>query len=107
MNQLTFDKTSRTTKTGALSLHFNEAGPSDAEAVVFLHGGGPGASSWSNFKQNLPSFVGDYHCLLVDMPGFGLSDKPEIPKQFFEFAGDAIVALLDELGIAKALFVGN
>jgi len=107
LTQLTFDATSRTAQAGEISLHFNEAGPRDAQTIVFLHGGGPGASSWSNFKQNLPSFVDDYHCLLLDMPGFGLSDKPEIPKQFFEYAGDSIVALMDELGIAKAHLVGN
>ncbi|MAG29785.1 MAG: alpha/beta hydrolase [Deltaproteobacteria bacterium] len=107
MTRLTFDETSRHAKAGPISLHFNEAGPSDAETIVFLHGGGPGASSWSNFKQNLPSFIDDYRCLLVDMPGFGLSDKPEIPKQFFEFAADSLVALLSELGIGKAHLVGN
>ena len=107
MTSLTFEATSRTAKAGALMLHYNEAGPTDGEAVVFLHGGGPGASSWSNFHQNLPAFAAEHHCLLVDMPGFGLSDKPELDKQFFEFAADAVVHLLDELGIAKAHFVGN
>lgn len=107
MTTLTFDATSRTGKAGALTLHYNEAGPSDAETIVFLHGGGPGASSWSNFKQNLPAFVDDYRCLLVDMPGFGRSEKPELDRHFFEFAGNAVVALLDELGIPKAHLVGN
>jgi len=107
MTTLSFEDTSRTVKAGALLLHFNEAGPSDGETVVFLHGGGPGASSWSNFKQNLPAFAAEHHCLLVDMPGFGRSEKPELDKQFFEFAADAVVQLLDALGIAKAHFVGN
>ena len=107
MTQLSFESTSRTAKAGNLLLHFNEAGPASGETVVFLHGGGPGASSWSNFKQNLPAFADDHRCLLVDMPGFGRSDKPELDRQFFEFAGDAVVRLLDELGVARAHFVGN
>ena len=107
MTTFTFDTTSRTAKAGSLTLHFNEAGPSDAESIVFLHGGGPGASSWSNFKQNLPAFAAGHRCLLVDMPGFGRSDKPELDRHFFEFAADAVVSLLDELGIEKAHFVGN
>lgn len=107
MTTFTFDATSRTAKAGSLTLHFNEAGPSDAESIVFLHGGGPGASSWSNFKQNLPAFAAGHRCLLVDMPGFGRSDKPELDRHFFEFAADAVVSLLDELGIEKAHFVGN
>ncbi len=107
MTIMTFEATSRTAKAGALMLHYNEAGPADGEAVVFLHGGGPGASSWSNFHQNLPAFAAEHHCLLVDMPGFGRSDKPELDKHFFEFAADAVVHLLDELGIAKTHLVGN
>jgi 4,5:9,10-diseco-3-hydroxy-5,9,17-trioxoandrosta-1(10),2-diene-4-oate hydrolase len=107
MTQWTFESTTRRAKAGGLELHFNEAGPADGEPVVFLHGGGPGASSWSNFHQNLPAFAERYRCLLVDMPGFGRSDKPELDKQFFEFAAEAVVALLDELGVAKAHFVGN
>jgi len=107
MTTLTFDATSRTAKAGALTLHFNEAGPADAESIVFLHGGGPGASSWSNFKQNLPAFAEGHRCLLVDMPGFGRSDKPELDRHFFEFAAAAVVSLLDELGVERAHFVGN
>ena len=107
MSDLTFEETSRTARAGEITLHYNEAGPPDADALVFLHGGGPGASSWSNFKQNLPSFVDEFRCLLVDMPGFGRSDKPELSKQFFEYAADSIVALLDTLGIKKAHLVGN
>ena len=45
MTTFTFDATSRTAKAGSLTLHFNEAGPSDGESIVFLHGGGPGTSS--------------------------------------------------------------
>jgi 4,5:9,10-diseco-3-hydroxy-5,9,17-trioxoandrosta-1(10),2-diene-4-oate hydrolase len=107
MMELTFEATSRMVRAGDLNLHLNEAGPGDGEPVVFLHGGGPGASSWSNFRQNLPALATDFRCLLVDMPGFGRSDKPELDKQFFEFAADAVVRLLDGLGIAKAHFVGN
>lgn len=112
MSEYTFENTSRRAKAGPITLHFNEAGPTAEESpnrktIVFLHGGGPGASSWSNFKQNLASFATDFHCILLDMPGFGLSDKPEISKQFFEYAADSIVALLDELGIEKTHLVGN
>jgi 4,5:9,10-diseco-3-hydroxy-5,9,17-trioxoandrosta-1(10),2-diene-4-oate hydrolase len=107
MTTLTFDATTRTAKAGKLMLHYNEAGPANGETIVFLHGSGPGASSWSNFHQNLPAFAEEHRCLLVDMPGFGRSDKPEFDKHVFAFVADAVVNLLDELGIAKAHIVGN
>ncbi|NRA08309.1 MAG: alpha/beta fold hydrolase [Myxococcales bacterium] len=102
-----FEGTSRTAKAGALEIHYNEAGDPASEVVVALHGGGPGASSWSNFKQNLPALASRFRCLLVDMPGFGRSDKPEFDRQFFEFAAKAVVDLLDELGIERTHLIGN
>lgn len=59
MKNLTFESTTRRAKGGSLPPHFNEAGPEDGEMIIFLYGGGPGASSSSHFKQNLPSFVDD------------------------------------------------
>lgn len=102
---LTFAGTSRTAKAGDITLHYNEAG--EGPALVMLHGGGPGASSWSNFKQNLPGLAEHFRVLLVDQPGYGGSDKPEITEPFWTYSARAVRNLLDELGIAKAHFVGN
>src|SRR5215471_9086666 len=38
-----------------LKLHYHDTGSGDA--VVLLHGGGPGASAWSNFGRNIPVFA--------------------------------------------------
>lgn len=90
---------------GEFRLHYHEAGT--GPAVVMLHGGGPGASAWSNFGPNLPVFAKSYRTLLVDQPGFGYSDKPAITSQFFTFSADALLGLLDKLGIDRAHLVGN
>jgi pimeloyl-ACP methyl ester carboxylesterase len=34
--------------------------------VVLLHGGGPGASSWSNFSKNIAVLAEHFHVLAVD-----------------------------------------
>jgi len=93
------------TEATAAGLHYHEAGT--GEAVVMLHGGGPGASAWSNFGPNLPVWAKQFRTVLVDQPGFGKSGKPEITKQFFTFSADALADLLDELGIERAHLVGN
>jgi 4,5:9,10-diseco-3-hydroxy-5,9,17-trioxoandrosta-1(10),2-diene-4-oate hydrolase len=115
-----FDATSRYARTGDLRLHYHEAGPAgwhetglaDGDAapglpVVMLHGGGPGASAWSNFGRNLGVFAGRFRTLMVDQPGFGRSDKPPVAGQYFTFAAGALAGLLDELGIGKVHLVGN
>ena len=72
-----------------------------------LHGGGPGASSWSNFGPALPRFAASYRTLAVDQPGFGGSDKPPVVGNYYRFAADHVLALLDELGIGRVHLLGN
>ncbi|MFD9958919.1 4,5:9,10-diseco-3-hydroxy-5,9,17-trioxoandrosta-1(10),2-diene-4-oate hydrolase [Amycolatopsis sp. NPDC058986] len=92
---------------GGLKLHYHEAGAEHPETVIFLHGGGPGASAWSNFGRNLPVFAKSYRVLAVDQPGFGRSDKPTEHPQYFRHSADAVTGLMDALGIERAHFVGN
>ena len=111
----------RSAKAGDLTLAYYEAGGSRyTEAsprhsttegrrlpLVMLHGGGPGASSWSNFGPALPGFAETFRTILVDQPGFGASDKPPVVGNYYRFAADHVVALLDELGIDKVHLLGN
>ncbi|MET8996887.1 4,5:9,10-diseco-3-hydroxy-5,9,17-trioxoandrosta-1(10),2-diene-4-oate hydrolase [Amycolatopsis sp. Hca4] len=92
---------------GSLKLHYHEAGAEHAETVILLHGGGPGASAWSNFGRNLPEFAKHYRTIAVDQPGFGRSDKPTEHPQYFRHSADAVLGLMDALGIDRAHFVGN
>jgi 4,5:9,10-diseco-3-hydroxy-5,9,17-trioxoandrosta-1(10),2-diene-4-oate hydrolase len=92
---------------GSLNLHYHEAGAEHAETVILLHGGGPGASAWSNFGRNLPEFAKQYRTIAVDQPGFGRSDKPAEHPQYFRHSADAVAGLMDALGIERAHFVGN
>jgi 4,5:9,10-diseco-3-hydroxy-5,9,17-trioxoandrosta-1(10),2-diene-4-oate hydrolase len=102
-------ETSRFADAAGMRLHYHEAGPAgpDAPAVVLLHGGGPGASGWSNFGRNLPVFAGRFRTLLVDQPGFGQSDRPPVTGNYFTFSADALAGLLKTLGIERVHLVGN
>lgn len=104
--EMTFDATTRMVRAGGIRLHYNEAG-SGEEVLIALHGSGPGASGWSNFKGNLPAFAGRFRTLLVDQPGFGGTDKPVIEEAILTYCARAVRNLMDGLGIAKAHFVGN
>lgn len=91
-----------------LRLHYHEAGDPSLDTVVLLHGGGPGASAWSNFGRTLGVLSENFHVLAVDQPGFGQSSKPsEFDKQFFTYSANALAELLDVLGIERAHCVGN
>jgi 4,5:9,10-diseco-3-hydroxy-5,9,17-trioxoandrosta-1(10),2-diene-4-oate hydrolase len=106
---VTSEETSRFADTAMMRLHYHEAGEgSPGELpVVMLHGGGPGASAWSNFGRNLPVFAAEFRTLMLDQPGFGDSDAPPVEGNYFTFSARALASLLDHLGVDRVHLVGN
>lgn len=92
-----------------LRLHYHLRGPETGHVVVFLHGSGPGASGWSNFRHNIDVLVDAGHrVLLPDLPGYGLSDKPEEREYTNDFFVQALAELLDGLGLQQPVtLLGN
>jgi 4,5:9,10-diseco-3-hydroxy-5,9,17-trioxoandrosta-1(10),2-diene-4-oate hydrolase len=86
-------------------LHLNVVG--EGYPVVFIHGSGPGASGWSNFKQNLKAFVDKgYQCIVPDLIGYGYSSKPDIDYSLDMFTG-TLVEALRAIGVERCALVGN
>ena len=104
-SSLTAEGTSRLAQTEMMRLRYHEVGAGDP--VVLLHGGGPGASGWSNFGANLPVFAERFRVLVPDQPGFGASDAPPVEGNYFTFSARALASLLDHLGIDRVHLVGN
>jgi 4,5:9,10-diseco-3-hydroxy-5,9,17-trioxoandrosta-1(10),2-diene-4-oate hydrolase len=77
------------------------------QAVVMLHGGGPGASGVSNYKRNIDALARQFRVVVPDMPGYGRSAKGVDQADPFGYLADMIRGLLDELGIATAHLIGN
>ncbi len=73
--------------------------------VLFLHGSGPGVSGWRNFRGVLPTFARHFRCLILEFPGFGVTDDfgghPMITAQ------GVVAPFLDALGVARVHIVGN
>ena len=91
---------------GKLRTHYLSYG--EGPAVVFLHGSGPGASAWSNFKLNVDAVVAAGHrAVLIDMIGFGYSSKPEGCDYTTELFASNVKATLDQLGIEQCSLLGN
>jgi 4,5:9,10-diseco-3-hydroxy-5,9,17-trioxoandrosta-1(10),2-diene-4-oate hydrolase len=117
MTDLSKEAVRRSSKAGDITLNYYEAGPSAGSGteqplggglpLVMLHGGGPGASAWSNFGAALPRFAADFRTLLVDQPGFGDSDKPPVVGNYFRHSAGYLAAFLDELGIERIHLLGN
>ncbi|MFI6167486.1 4,5:9,10-diseco-3-hydroxy-5,9,17-trioxoandrosta-1(10),2-diene-4-oate hydrolase [Nocardia sp. NPDC051052] len=107
--EITAESTSRFAQVRPdLRLHYHEAGVGNGPTIVLLHGGGPGASSWSNFSRNIPVLAQNFHVLAVDQPGYGQSDKPTEHPQYFVHSASALKDLLDHLEITSRVhLLGN
>ncbi|AJZ84090.2 MULTISPECIES: alpha/beta fold hydrolase [Streptomyces] len=90
-----------------VTYHYIELGKPGGSPTVFLHGGGPGCTGWSDFGQVAPLFAQDRHCFLVDILQYGKSAKPVIEGPMWDYHAAKTVALLDTLGIERADFVCN
>ncbi|MDV8065842.1 alpha/beta hydrolase [Rhodococcus sp. IEGM 1366] len=92
-------------KTDGVTFHYYDLGEGDP--TIFLHGGGPGCTAWSDFGPVAPLFASDRRVILVDLLQYGRSDKCTITGPMWDFHAAKMVALLDELGIERADFVCN
>lgn len=102
MVELTYEATSRRVRTKSWDIHYNEAG--SGHPLVLVHGGGPGASGWSNYNPNIPYLSRFFRVLAVDLPGWGKSQPVAYEQR--DNSG-ALAELLETLGISRAAVVGN
>ena len=101
--ELTYDGTLREISTDAGVLRYHEAG--DGPPLLFLHGSGPGVTGWRNFRGILATFAEHFRCLILEFPGFGVSDDfgghPMVTAQ------GAVVTFVDALGLDSVDIIGN
>ena len=89
-----------------LRVHYQELG--EGPPLVFLHGSGPGASGFSNFKRNYPFFAErGFRTLAPDTLGFGYSSQPADIDYGMEFLVGKLAKFLGAVGVARAAVVGN
>jgi pimeloyl-ACP methyl ester carboxylesterase/catechol 2,3-dioxygenase-like lactoylglutathione lyase family enzyme len=86
-------------------LFYREAGPTDAPAIVLLHGF---PTSSFMFRELIPRLADRYRVFAPDHLGFGLSDAP--PVEEFDYTFDALTdltaGLLAQLGVSRyAIYV--
>jgi pimeloyl-ACP methyl ester carboxylesterase len=86
-------------------LHYYDVGR--GEPLILLHGGGAGASGLSNWRRNIGPLSKHFRVLTVDQPGYGLSDNKIGSEGLFASHAEAILALMNRLGLQRASFVGN
>jgi len=90
---------------GGVRYHYLDLG--SGPDTIFLHGGGPGCTGWSDFGPVAPLFAEERRCLILDILQYGKSEKCRITGPMWGFHAAKTIAFMDALGIDKADFVCN
>jgi 4,5:9,10-diseco-3-hydroxy-5,9,17-trioxoandrosta-1(10),2-diene-4-oate hydrolase len=98
------NNTSKFVQAGAVRIHYHEAGT--GPVLLCIHGGAPGAFGWGNFGRNLEALSQHFRTLIVDLPGYGKSDKPDFQGPRTSFYAQTFRDMLDALGLTKAHVMG-
>ena len=74
------------------------------EPLLFVHGTAGAGPVWASLAREL----GDFRCLLLDRPGWGLSSAVDYSRyEYGTVIADVLAGVLDGLGIERAHVVGG
>lgn len=100
---VTYEGTIREITTEPGILRYHEAG--EGPPLLLLHGSGPGVTGWRNFRGVLGTFADFFRCLILEFPGFGVSDDFGGHPMITAF--DAVLRFVDALQLHTVDIIGN
>ena len=97
--------TGRFVQAGDVELFVQEMGPADGQVILFIHG----TAAWSGLWRETmaPLAEAGYRCIAIDIPPFGFSERPAVPSYGNADQARRIIALMDTLGIERAILLGH
>jgi pimeloyl-ACP methyl ester carboxylesterase len=87
---------------GANKIHYVTLG-SGNHTIVFIHGWAGNLRVWS---EQISLLAGKARLVLIDLPGHGQSDKPEMAYTLDAFA-EGVLAVLRDARVNQAVFIGH
>jgi pimeloyl-ACP methyl ester carboxylesterase len=89
---------------GRWRLHVRDTGPTNAPAVILIHGFGASLHTWEPWAQGLSA---DHRVIRFDLPGSGLS-APDPAGDYTDVRSvEVLITLMDRLGVQHASLVGH
>jgi len=90
---------------GGVNTNYHEAG--SGSPVVLIHGSGPGASAWANWRFALPYLAEHLHVFAYDQIGFGYTELPQQHSYSLQSWTRHLLDFLHAVGMQRAHLVGN
>jgi pimeloyl-ACP methyl ester carboxylesterase len=95
----------RPVRAGDVELFVQERGPADAPVVLFMHGMGAWSQIWRPTMETVAA--AGFRAIALDLPPFGYSERPAANAYGRQAQARRILALLDTLGVERAILVGH
>ena len=89
-------------KLGTTKIHYVSEGKGN-DAIVLVHGW---TCNLTNWRDQIPELSKRARVIALDLPGHGLSDKPDTTYSM-DFFADAIDAVMKDAGVQHAVLVGH
>lgn len=85
------------------NVHVSGAG----DPVLLIHGSGPGASAWANWRLTIPVLAAQYRVIAPDVVGFGFTERPDGVRYDMPTWTEHVLGVLDGLGVDRCHVIGN
>ena len=86
-----------------ININYTRFGVKDAKTIVYLHGWGQNIEM---MKPVADPFSDEYNILIIDLPGFGLSEEPGEVWTCYDYV-ECVHELITQLHIDKPILVGH
>lgn len=90
---------------GECTINYHDQG--EGEAILLIHGSGPGVTAWANWRGVIPTLSQRARIIAPDMLGFGYTSCPSEWKLDPATWVQSLVGLLDALKVERVSIVGN
>ncbi len=87
-----------------LRVHYVDEGPRERPALVFIHGWSCDVSFWRFQTEALRE---KFRVIAIDLPGFGLSDKPADRAYTLDLFAGATRAVVEAAGVENPVLIGD
>ncbi|MEI6126639.1 MAG: alpha/beta hydrolase [Pseudomonadota bacterium] len=84
------------------NIHFIKKG--EGKPLVLIHGFGGSIYTW---RKLIALLAKDYTVYALDLPGFGLSDKPADGRYTMPYQADFVLSFIDALQISSPALIGH
>lgn len=86
-----------------VNINYVNYGNKDGDSIVLLHGWGQNIEMMKPLGDGLKN---NYNVLIIDLPGYGLSDEPSFAWSVYDYV-DMLHKFLEELKINNPILIGH